>query len=770
MSRRQYKPIQYAVGSPIYTADNHRPPVRRVFRQINWPGAPVNPCPSICNLRAFDAATGEYLWQVNNLGYLLGRSPDGSLFAVKGERVETGFKRLKNIQISVLGFAITSFASYPFSYRVQQKETFGGVAATNLTTPIHGTRFVKIDTNGALSNVSGVVEYYEGTECTPDYGNTSEAIGPSRRFALGGSEFANIRKCSDDGLIVSNGAIGACQFFDPDRLNSTHRFILYPGPVFPVSGTTSSWVFELNGALVRCPLYGTAAEFQTALSAASGVASCTVTGGPACERPITIDITYTSTSIQISRAIIENGSSNYPAASPYSANLGADPRKIWDLTDFSLKVVGYPKALNGGMGAPGGFTQDNNAVIASGNFGTNIGTPFFPNYRLSWGRFEWVMPIPGSVPNWGYYNRVWTTDLFPSYVQIKPSSGASSIVREISDVKDGKIAVTTTSCRPVGGTDWTTFAVLDDSSGSVIEQGDHGIDVRSSLQFADDGKYFVQGVHRRFSGVDSAEILFVESFDGLIRESDFLESSFTRRIANRIGGTRTTISHSTTENHYSGPSVPVTIWLFGSSRSSGGTATFPFGAYRTDTFRQISALKRWSVSTEWRLQHGTYSGSTWTMSKTTPWYSFTESLATVQTELDGWYGFVSGGGVAVARINALGAIPERATADPALPAWQMITDVTILRDDTFTPNPFSPLAPVDKTSIRLELRNSQQIVTHNLCGMDPQTGLITWQRAVGVNGLANAAAGIYRASHGQLVISTSCDPAIIPDVYPRGAL
>lgn len=36
MRRRRFKPIQYAVGSPIYTAETHRDPRRRTFQQINW--------------------------------------------------------------------------------------------------------------------------------------------------------------------------------------------------------------------------------------------------------------------------------------------------------------------------------------------------------------------------------------------------------------------------------------------------------------------------------------------------------------------------------------------------------------------------------------------------------------------------------------------------------------------------------------------------------------------------------------------------------------
>lgn len=769
--RRTYKPIQYAVGSPIYTAETHRDPRRRTFQQINW-GSPQSTCPQICTLRVFDSSSGELLWQKNGF-YVLGSSHSGKIFGVRYRKLSSSFRRKDYCIVNVSPNAITTFPTGNGN-RFQLKEINGTNLATNTTTPIWTADIVSLETDGDETTVATDVFYTEGTECQANPPGLGMAA-----FMLGGYRFMpfGVQQkwlCNDDGLIITqpewNGQLFP-EAFDRDRLATTHRFIIPATVLFAVTtARPARWVFEINGTIVRVPLYGTASEFETALESAPGVVSATVTGGPACAARLQIDIEFSTASGQIKNAIVENASQSPPSTSTLTNGNSPDMRAIWDLNTFAPKVVLWPK-VDPGPVESWSFTSDGDGVLTSGNWGAPS-TSVFGAKNRSWSRLEWTMP--GGTPNWGSFNRVWSVDLYAGMQQIQSTAGTTSITRGLSGVRGGKLAVTSTACRLTAtlSGDFTTHVILDESDGSVVTSGWNGLLVNSQIRFDDGGEWYITGTRKRVGGQSYWEIPFVESYGTTSGGNDLRERDIGGDgISGMIVGLGGTPGGSTAGLQGRANSTTTTlqgVWLC-RTESRSAQAEYPWGFYRRDTFGQVSQLTRRSQSTEWRILHGSTSSGGFTAHKSTTWYAFNVSLATVRADVEAWYGSVFGGGVPIARINVFGDDPFLAGQTPALPTWQLIQEIVVLRDNSGTPNPTAPLAPNAMDTIRIELRNIVPIVTHTIAGSNPADGVIEWQRHVGTKSGANALAQPVRVSHGQTVYATECNPDIDTGVYPRGA-
>jgi hypothetical protein len=320
--------------------------------------------------------------------------------------------------------------------------------------------------------------------------------------------------------------------------------------------------------------------------------------------------------------------------------------------------------------------------------------------------------------------------------------------------------------------DFYTHLILDESDGSSVAYGWNGLLVNSQVRFDDGGEWYVTGTRKRIGSQSYWEIPFVESYGTTSGGNDLRERDIGGDgISGMIVGLGGTSGGSTAGLQGRANSTTTTlqgVWLC-RTESRSAQAEYPWGVYRRDTFGQVSQLTRRSQSTEWRILHGSTSSGGFTAHKSTTWYAFNVSLATVRTDIEAWYGSVFGGGVPIARINVFGDDPFLAGQTPALPTWQLIQEIVVLRDNSGTPNPTAPLAPNAMDTIRIELRNIVPIVTHTIAGSNPEDGVIEWQRHVGTKSGANALAQLVRVSHGQAVYATECNPDIDTGVNPRGA-
>ena len=899
-------------------------------------------CPGTCTLRVFDTASGALQWQKNDF-QVIGASHSGKIFGVRYRKLTTSFKRQGYSIVAVSPNAITTFPTGDAN-RFQLKDLYGTSLSTNTATPIWTADIVSIATDGTESTLATGVFHSEGTNCvanTPGLGMAATLLSPSTPGEYAGRQHW---RCNDAGLVLTTPEWSGQLFvesFDRDRLTTTHRFIIPATVLFYSSATRPPrWVFEINGTIVRVPLYGTASEFETAIESAPGVVSATVTGGPACLSQLVIDIEFSSTSGQIKNAIVENASQSYPSTSSLTNGNSPEMKCIWDLTAFAPKVVGWPK-VDAGPVEGWSFTSDGNAVLTSGPWGADS-TSVFGAKNRSWSRIQWT--FPGGTPNWGSFNRVWNVDAFAGMQQIQSTAGTSSITRQLSGVRDGKVAITSTACRPTStlSGDFTTHLILNESDGSSVASGWNGLLVSSKLRFDDGGQWYFTGTRKRLGSTNFAEVAYVESYgttsggndlrerdwpsafnstgvagmlislggsspgastqrirdsfntvaydrnDGTIAwsgswaespdatdpaagdirivadgsrsvlrlgndsassQSDSIRrsvnlSSFTSAVLalsyrragmvdtddyvtievsadgttfteiGRISGptndtdyqtfsanlstflsSATTLRLTAPATMHSGArvlvddieiTVAVPSGIMASQATASSTtaniqgswivrtetktaqAEYPWGSYRRDSWIPISYGQRFSRYHEWRLLHGLDSSGSFVTNKSTPWYSDSVSLSSVQSDLTAWYGSVSGGG-SIVRINPFGDDPHMMSQTPDLPTWQKINEIVILRH-TGANIPASPLVPSQFNTLRLEVRNMQQIMSKSLIGLATASGVIQWQRDVGTKNGVSALWNLVRVSDGQAVVSTNCSPTIVPDVFPRGAL
>ncbi len=728
-------------------------------------------CPGVCTLRVFDTSNGTLLWQKEDL-QILGASHSGKLFGVRYRKLTTSFKRQDYCIVNVSPNAITTFPSGDGN-RFQLKEIYGTGPDVNTKTPIWTADVVRIATDGTETTIAEGVFHSEGTKCKangPGLGQASYMLGGVPYFWYGRQQQW---QCNDDGLILTrpewNGQVYP-EAFDRDRLVTTHRFIIPATVLFAVTtARPARWVFEINGTIVRVPLYGTASEFETALESAPGVVSATVTGGPACAARLTIDIEFSSTSGQIKNAIVENASQSYANTSPYTNGNSPEMQAIWDLVTFAPKVVGWPK-VDAGPVERWSFTSDGTGVMTSGNWGADSATVFAKN--RSWSKLTWTMP--GGTPNWGYFTRAWNYDAFANMRQIQPGTGQTTISRTLAGVRGGKLGITSTACRltNTASGDFSTHVILNESDGTLVASGWNGLLSNSFLRFDYNGSWYFTGTRRRVSNTGVWDVAFVESYGTTsggndLRERDWSEGGIDSMIVGTGGVQGTSASNQ-------GRATSTTASLSGNwvcrTESRAAQAEYPWGFYRRDTFDQLSVLRRFSQSSEWRILHGSITSGVFTAHKSTSWYAFNVALATVKADVAAWYGNVAGGGVAIAEINIFGDDPFLAGQSPNLPTWQLIQNVRVLRDSTGTPNPLSPLAPLAMDTIRIEVRNMTPLVTKSMIGSSVSEGVVQWQRDVGTKSGVSAAWNMVRVSDGQVVVATECSPSIVPAVFPRGAL
>ena len=729
-----------------------------------------DPCPGVCTLRVFDTSDGELLWQKEDLT-ILGSAHSGKLFGVRFRRVDpTDFKRQNWCIVAVSPNALTTFPSGNAN-RFQLKDLNGELATTNTTTPIWTADIVEIATNGTETTLAEGVFHTEGSSCRADWPGLGVAS------YLRGNYFSSATQkwqCNDDGLIILRPEWTGQVFpeaFDRDRLSTTHRFIIPATVLFAANANPARWVFEVNGTIIRIPLYGTATEFETAFESVTGVGSCTVTGGPACASRLVIDIEFDEPEFEIKNAIVENASQSYSSASSYTNGNSPLSKCLWDLNTFQPLVVGWPKADAGPL-EDWSFTSDGEGLITSGPWGASFG---IGQKRRSWSRIEWTMP--GGTPDWGVFSRVWNQDLYADWNQIQPGTGRTTLLRGMSAVRDGQIGVCSTSCRLTSATsgDFTTHYILDESDGSTIEQGWNGLLSFSAVEFDYNGNWYFTGTRKQLSGTNFAEVAFVESYGSTsggddLREQDFFGTFSARGIDTNIvraGGNGVYLPPSYQARANSTTLNIQTNWLV-RTETRAAEAAYPHGFYRRDSYTQLSPRYRFSESTEWRILHGSLSGTTFTANKTSDWYAYDVALATVKADLLAWYGTVTGGTNPIAEVNPFGDDPFLEGQTPELPTWQLIRDLRILRDLGSTPNPLGPLAPTTVDTIRIEFRDSVALVSKSMLGCTPSTGVITWQRDVGTKSGVSALWQMVRCSNGQVVAATECSPTIVPDVYPRG--
>lgn len=765
-----------------------------------FPQSPVYVSADVANLRAFDAGSGALLWEVLNF-IPIGKTPNGSVYGYRWTRATKDFGYVG------LAFVPMFFGAAVLDDNSKLQRKSEPSFANRPSTDLYVADCYEVDIEGNETLVLSDVARAAGPA---NYANMSgpSSIDHTGTFTSGiVFQQSQLYQINDDGLILS-GTTGsgsgqvAIEVTDLHKHVTSHSIRLYPRALYPQAGGTPAWVFRSGGVNAKFGLYATAEKIQEALATLPTVASVAVTGGPACQARVDIDITFNAATGGITHCAIE-----YAYTYPSSPNTA----QIWDLNTHA-PVVAYATVS---MGTADTFTSDGSGVLGSGNWGTAG--------KRAWSKLTWTMPEDEeTVPYWGTVDaRAWTVTAFDGMTQTQERRWVLSggfggiggyildsvpITRGITAVRDGKVAITSTSCRvpTLDGTiPYQTHVILDEGSGASIDSGWSGLMSSSTVLFGDAGNQYRYGTRARYvSATNStagqnldvgpyAEPAYVESFGADpdandLRERDVVESFGGFGVGSNLVFLeplqQQTFFPPSSVAEYRSPllgtlSQRVTkrdTWLAWTTRQSAEQIEYPFGTFQADMFSVLSAFGRFNESAEWRLVHGTETSGAFSPGIATDWFPADVSLATVDAALLDWYGSVSFGGPQIASRNFPAPDPWLEGRTPPIPTWQKLGNIRILRDAGSTPNPLSPLAPQNRNCLVLQLRNLTTLRTHALCGLSPATGVIQWQRDIGrriapIGDVVNAGGYAYAFAQNRIVVFTACRPTVDLPVYPRGA-
>jgi hypothetical protein len=727
----------------------------------------------VCNLRGFDAASGALLWEVRNF-MPIGKNANGSVYGYRWTKRSQSFGYVTIRTIPISGSA----ASFSDSSRLQRKATspFNTIPDGD----VWEADCVRVDIDGSQTVLMSEVAR---TMVEPNYEDFAVDVNPSvttgtfRNTSLASRQLHN---CSNDGLILgtttgSTSGQVAVEVTDAHKAVTSHQIRIYPRVLYQTSGGTAAWCLQSDGVTIKFGLYAEAADIETAITALTNVVSVSVTGGPACQERVDIEIEFADSSDQIDHMMVEYADQNPLSAASFSSQTNP---QIWSLATHTPVAPQSLKSLHAVSSSfLLTFASENDGVIGRGPWGTSG--------KTAWSRLTWEMPTSGTVPFWGTLNtKEWEVLAFDGYTQTQERTTANasvSISREVSAVAYGKVAIASTSSRVPSVGDYETHVILDESDGSVLETGWSGMLNSTRVVFAEDGSlYWTGGRKTRFADGNSTteykETGYVESVGTEIdaeelRETDVLGTFGlgSAQVCVPSGyfnqtDTVTFLSPVATNNLWQ----KTNPWMVRSTTNVGSAWYYTF--YHRDEFYFLSTTTRFSDATEWNLQHGKIVSGSFVAEKETDWLASDVSLASVRTIVEAWYGPRTATPSPSVEINIFGDDPFLDALSPPLHTWQKIQQITVTRDTDDTPNSPSPIVPNSNKVFRLQLRNATPIVTHPLAGLAPETGVIQWQRDVGLLMESDDPATFAPVllANDTAVVWTGCRPVVDPDVFPRG--
>jgi hypothetical protein len=759
----------------------------------------------ISNLRGFDAETGALLWEILNF-MPFGRSPDGSVYGYRWKVVDTTFGYVAFGIIPTFSTATVFSASTVLQRKLNP--SYNGISDGD----VWSADCLRVDINGGQHVImEGVARTMTPIDYAQDLSPPTSTTGIFRQFAVGNRQ---LYRCSNSGLTLdaTTGNTGNqiwIEATDMHRQTRSHTFRLHPRVLFPTGGGTASWVLRSGGTIARFGLYATDVQIRDAVAALPSVESVSVSGGPACQERVDINVTFYAATDQIEDCAVEFANSDIPSASGLTASGVA---QIWNLDGHKPVAPTASTILRlGSVSDDMSFASASaDSLIASGNWGplSGLGSP-----KRAWSKLRWTMPSPGTVPAWGTIDvrdwdvvafdgmsqteeRNWTPDVFLGGFTLN----SVPISRGITAVNAGLIAITSTSCRVAGSGDYMTHLIVRESDGGTVAFGWSGLLNGTNILISDDGEFYTSGSRKGYTSSTNStpgdnlsssgyrEPTYMEGVSSdasayVLRETD-TRSSF------GVGSKLVNILYPMTTNAFD-PS-PTSVfrspvlgnstqrellgnnWLANTERINSSGA-YPFGAAMFDWFQVLSAGSRFNASAEWRLQHGNLSGGTFVATRSTDWFASDVSLAVVKAAVLAWYGSVAFGGRPVVLINVFGDDPSLEGLSPPIPTWQKIENIDLLRGASSTPNATSPLAPNSANCMSLELRNLIPLQTYSLCGLDKSNGLIVWQRDIGLLptplfGEVNAGGAPFHFSTNTAVVHTTCRPGEDVPIFSRGDL
>ena len=676
-------------------------------------------CPT--NLRSFAAADGALLWEAGCFT-ALARSPDNTLWGFNVRKITTSDYRVRtSLPITVSAGAITSGGGWPTKTGTDPGTTTA-IECDLIKVTSNGTKTVTKAAYWARAATTSTDEYTWYKNCPRIYPSSP---GPRLYDATdsGVGRISTIAMPFATGPFPSPGTV---YLNDPWEVTTTLKMTI-PSQAL-VSASSSQWNFKQGGTTASWNLYATAATIQTALATLPGVNTVVVTGGPCCEADVDVHIEWTSSATTFSDAWIK------------STTAIITSRIFWDWTTGTVSLI------SNSAGSVTSFTSDSLYVLR----GTTQKRAWAASGSHSWNEV--------STSN------TWSNSSMASMTQTcernKIGAGttwdAVPISTSIFDCRDGTVLIGQTRGRvpvaePSGNPAYSNATLLE-STGALISLHDSRLNVMSISQLDTDDSIISVGsqyeyTYQGFDGVQPPTgNSYSSSLGTLHRNHDgYMFATGTGTLDTFAISAYTNDSNCsvTGSTIYTCDTFPLassvgydwnttyTGTIHGTElRSSGNYLTcrwvdvaagaIPASRRETWMFFAPSGIPLPPSDMEWRFTHN----NGMTVEKATAWFAFTDTEATVEAELQLWYGDGVGyPGYPVIFIS--GTVSSNPIQDQPFFQYLPLAHVEIWNDVGGTV--WAPRGRV----LCVETRNATNPHTNALAAMSRTDGTILWQKDVG---------------------------------------
>jgi hypothetical protein len=513
-------------------------------------------------------------------------------------------------------------------------------------------------------------------------------------------------RVTDDGTccltspIINNGIL----FFDDWVQSTTSRYRIV-GSWMKANGSPSEWTFTNGASSATFAINASAATIETALESITGVVSATVTGGPLPFANVDIEVVWTTntgrfTSIALQRtsatgrAIYSFADGKFTGRAEYTVPLGS----IDCITSDNLSAVT-------GNARRHDITSDANGVL-----------------------------IPTAT--------AWSVTAINT--SRAPICSGLSISPGVIRAAHGKVLVHVNRSNGTGGL--LTHVVLDESTGALEAAGDAVMDVCNQF-FADSTNIAIYGIDDCGARMTGGEQYATIPTSGGSASASWMIQGEPTGFTTTDGYLCSTVV-GTAEDGLSyadfSSELDASTTVTATNTTVGGGDAFFSGSYIRRNIAFSSPPTLWNNTTEWRILEYTSGG---VLQNTTAWFAYGDGDATVEAEVDAWYGNNSDGLPVIQ-------IPFATTDNSITPLmWFQRGGAALLITASNVPADIAAHNLANSTRVyRVELRDANVRFQKAICRVRLSDSTVIWQRDLGEFLTGGPSIGSYAVTYDQGVI------------------
>lgn len=707
-------------------------------------------CEPVITVRSFGLASGDFLWEHASVS-MVGLSPDNKIWVMKtyqSNQANYDYKIPVSINTythtySFFSFLGGSFGGQNYNRFIDKNNTQHQFINQQNTDLYYNIDLGYIDNTGQFHiTCSG----YHHNRCAYPF---NESIGKEYEkgclYLQGNTGINNSNifyRVNNSGLAYTSNYFlkPIMEIENGYELSHSGRYIINPFCLIPTSGQptiNARWKISSSGnrwtntigPTVTFPLYANTGEVVSALSTLPSISGITASGGPLGRKPMTLDITWTTSSGNFDFVAIEGVEKKIP---------------------FVDLNTGYVDAYD--LGFTSFCTSDASGIISVTSASTSLSVPRGDICRVDKLKFRGISSHPYLYVD---YNYTWRTQLWGGLTRTVslrtingpygPYQDSVPISNGMSDIKNGKLVFCTNRRRSPSGSTWYDVAILNESSGEILYNGHNnaGGEIFPSAKISNDGK-IVSWNHYRFNGdifkpfnVNGQFILYKPNF------SDYFNNSDDAILINTHGIYYDYTDYSLLSNNgellvggQPANSAPLETGYLSSGTFYGVTYGFDDGIYTVEGTAAFSNWTRqahiqvydksflaYNADFEWRIH---LVDNFRNIYFSTNWMSFGVSPATIQSEVDAWYGSPDGVNKAIIVNTTLNDNDSKSM--PSFIREPSIGWFITLRQNGIPPYAFVPL----NRSIAISYRNKIIFGSKALINYDLGTDSFKWRREVGI--------------------------------------